>query len=142
MGFNSGFKGLMYTFSCIFAVRYGRNKICICLWNNEFLVYYPHLPLHEHCIEKFCEFYHHHHIHQGLDSFIRSVSRVTTALANVSLVFQLFSFLVGFMPQFIMDMMEIAITHVGEQIFALSVDGKHVFQLIFFSSEASPLCFI
>ena len=37
---------------------------------------------------------HHHHKHQGLDRLIRSVSRVTTALANVSSVFQLFSFLV------------------------------------------------
>ena len=34
----------------------------------------------------------HHHKHQGLDSLIRSVSRVTAALANVSSVFQLFSF--------------------------------------------------
>jgi len=39
-------------------------------------------------------FYHHHHKHQGLDPLIRSVSRVTTVLANVSSVFQLFSFLV------------------------------------------------
>jgi len=40
--------------------------------------------------------HHHHHIHkhQGLDHLIRSVSRVTTALTNVSSVFQLFSFLV------------------------------------------------
>jgi len=36
----------------------------------------------------------HHHKHQGLDPLIRSVSRVTTALANVSSVFQLFFFLV------------------------------------------------
>ena len=36
----------------------------------------------------------HHHKNQGLDPLIRSVSRVTTALANVSSVFQLFSFLV------------------------------------------------
>jgi hypothetical protein len=35
----------------------------------------------------------HHHKHQGLDPLMRSV-RVTTALANVSLVFQLFSFFV------------------------------------------------
>jgi hypothetical protein len=35
-----------------------------------------------------------HHHHQGLDPLIRSVSRVTTALANVSSVFQLFFFLV------------------------------------------------
>ena len=34
------------------------------------------------------------HKHQGLDPLIRSFSRVTTALANVSSVFQLFSFLV------------------------------------------------
>ena len=38
--------------------------------------------------------HHHHHKHQGLDPLIRSVSRVTTAVANVSSVFQLFSFLV------------------------------------------------
>jgi len=38
--------------------------------------------------------HHHHHKHQGLEPFIRSVSRVTTALANVSSVFQLFFFLV------------------------------------------------
>jgi hypothetical protein len=39
---------------------------------------------------------HHHHLHkhQGLDPLIRSVPRVTTALAIVSSVFQLFSFLV------------------------------------------------
>jgi hypothetical protein len=37
--------------------------------------------------------HHHHHQHQGLDSLIRPVSRVTTALANVSSVFQLFFFL-------------------------------------------------
>ena len=37
---------------------------------------------------------HHHHKFQGLDSLIRSISRVTTALANVSSVFQLFSFVV------------------------------------------------
>jgi hypothetical protein len=38
--------------------------------------------------------HHHHHKHQGFDPLIRSVSRVTIALANVSSVFQLFSFLV------------------------------------------------
>ena len=37
---------------------------------------------------------HNHHKHQGLDPLIRSVSKVTTALSNVSSVFQLFSFLV------------------------------------------------
>jgi len=37
---------------------------------------------------------HHHHKHQGLDPLIRSVSTVTTVLANVSSVFQLFFFLV------------------------------------------------
>jgi len=37
---------------------------------------------------------HHHHKHKGLDPLIPSVSRVTTALANVSSVFQLFAFLV------------------------------------------------
>jgi hypothetical protein len=41
------------------------------------------------------ELIHHHHLkRQGLDPLICSVSRVTTALANISLVFQLFSFLV------------------------------------------------
>jgi hypothetical protein len=39
-------------------------------------------------------YHHHHHKHQRLDPLIRSVSRVTTALANVSSVFQLSSFLV------------------------------------------------
>jgi hypothetical protein len=38
--------------------------------------------------------FYHHYIRQELDPLIRSVSRVTTALSNVSLVFQLFSFLV------------------------------------------------
>jgi hypothetical protein len=38
--------------------------------------------------------HHHHHKHQGLGPLIRSVPRVTTAAANVSSVFQLFSFLV------------------------------------------------
>jgi hypothetical protein len=37
----------------------------------------------------------HNHKRQGLDPSIRSVSRVTIALANASLVFQLFSFLVA-----------------------------------------------
>jgi hypothetical protein len=36
----------------------------------------------------------HHHKHQGLDPLIRSVSRVTTVLVNVSSVFQLFFFIV------------------------------------------------
>jgi len=36
----------------------------------------------------------HHYKHQRLDPLIRSVSRVTNVLANVSLVFQLVSFLV------------------------------------------------
>jgi hypothetical protein len=38
--------------------------------------------------------HHHYRKYQGLDPLIRSVSRVTTVLANVSSVFQLFSFLV------------------------------------------------
>jgi len=37
---------------------------------------------------------HCHHKHQGLDPLIHSVSRVTAACANASLVFQFFSFLV------------------------------------------------
>jgi len=40
------------------------------------------------------KFYHHHRKHQGLDHLIRSVSKVTAALSNVSSVFQLLSFLV------------------------------------------------
>jgi len=36
----------------------------------------------------------HQHKSQGLDTLIRSVSRVTVARANTSWVFQLFSFLV------------------------------------------------
>jgi len=36
----------------------------------------------------------HHHKHQGLDPLIRSVSKVTTALSNVSSVYKLFSFFV------------------------------------------------
>jgi hypothetical protein len=40
--------------------------------------------------------HYHHHKHQGLDPLIRSVSTVTTALANVSSDFQFFSFLVVF----------------------------------------------
>ena len=36
----------------------------------------------------------HHHKHQGSGPLIRSVSKVTTALSDVSSVFQLFSFLV------------------------------------------------
>jgi len=36
--------------------------------------------------------HHHHHKHQGLDPLIRSVSRVTAARVNASLVLQLFSF--------------------------------------------------
>jgi len=38
--------------------------------------------------------HHHHHKHKVLDPLIRSVSRVTAVRANVSSVFQLFSFLV------------------------------------------------
>jgi len=38
--------------------------------------------------------HHHHHKERGLDPLIRSVSTVTAARANASLVFQLFSFLV------------------------------------------------
>ena len=37
---------------------------------------------------------HHHHKHQGLGHLACSVSRVTSVLANVSLVSRLFSFLV------------------------------------------------
>ena len=41
----------------------------------------------------FLHLIYHHHKHQRLDPLIRSVSRVTNALAKVSSVFQLFSFL-------------------------------------------------
>jgi hypothetical protein len=47
-----------------------------------------------HCTSRPHSQTHHHHKHQELDPLIRSVSRVTTALANDFLVFQLFSFLV------------------------------------------------
>jgi hypothetical protein len=43
---------------------------------------------------RFTVYFYHHHIYQELDLLIRSVSRVKTALSNVSAVFQLFSFLV------------------------------------------------
>ena len=43
-----------------------------------------------------CYKYYHHHKHQGFDPLIRSASRITTALANVSSVFQLYFFLVVF----------------------------------------------
>jgi hypothetical protein len=39
--------------------------------------------------------HHHHHKHPGLGQLARSVSRVTVALSIVSLVSQLFSYLVG-----------------------------------------------
>jgi len=45
-------------------------------------------------IIKYHHHHHHHHKRQGLDPLISSISRVTTALSNVSSVFQLFSFLV------------------------------------------------
>jgi len=38
--------------------------------------------------------HHHHHKHQELDPLIYSISKVTTALSNVSSAFQLFSFFV------------------------------------------------
>jgi len=38
--------------------------------------------------------HHHHHKPQGLDPLIRSISRVTTVLASISSVIQLFFFLV------------------------------------------------
>ena len=45
--------------------------------------------------ERYLIIYHYHyHKHQGLDPLIRPISRVTTVLANVSSVFQLFFFLV------------------------------------------------
>jgi len=40
------------------------------------------------CLEKY-----HHNKHQGMDPLIHSISKVTTALSNVSSVFQLFYFL-------------------------------------------------
>jgi hypothetical protein len=50
------------------------------------LWFYRHQHHHHH--------HHHHHKHQGLGHLARSVSRVTAALTSVSLVSQLFSFLV------------------------------------------------
>ena len=49
---------------------------------------------HQHCINTDHYHHHHHHKYHGLDPLIRSVSRVTTAVSNVSSVFQMFSFLV------------------------------------------------
>jgi hypothetical protein len=46
---------------------------------------WPAIPQYHH---------HHHHKHQGLGRLAHSISRVTAALANVSSVSQLFSFLV------------------------------------------------
>ena len=63
-----------------------RNNIstsCLILTTSTFLII---SPVHHH--------HHHHYKHQGLDPLILTVSRFTTALANVSSVFQLFSFLV------------------------------------------------
>ena len=44
--------------------------------------------------------HHHHHKHQGLGHLARSVSRVTAAVANVSSVSRLFSFLVDYSGMF------------------------------------------
>jgi len=44
--------------------------------------------------------HHHHNKHQGLGHLARSVSTVTAALANVSLVSRLFSFLVDYSGMF------------------------------------------
>jgi len=65
---------------------YGRDDVpavrrAVLLRNTPYFHFYHH-------------HHHHHHKHQGLDPLIRSFSRVITALANVSSVFQLFSFLV------------------------------------------------
>jgi hypothetical protein len=45
------------------------------------------------------------------------------------------------MPQFIVDMMEIAVTRVGERVFTSSFDGKRIFQLIFFQ-VGHPRCVV
>jgi hypothetical protein len=70
-------------------------------WHPEHFWFSPHMLCA--CTRSFlpCSCYktthlihHHHHKHQGLDPLIRSASRIITALANVSSVFQLFFFLV------------------------------------------------
>jgi hypothetical protein len=64
----------------------------IAFWNSDAVLFVKQVLLghyfhHDHD-------HHHHHKHQGLGPLARSVSRVTAALASVSLVSQLFSFLV------------------------------------------------
>jgi hypothetical protein len=56
------------------------------------MLYHHHHHHHHHHRRRRRRRRRHHHKHQGLDPLIRSVSRVTAALANVSSVFQLFSF--------------------------------------------------
>jgi hypothetical protein len=46
--------------------------------------------------ETYTKLQHHHHIHQGLGHLTRSISTVTDALASVSSVSQLFTFLVEY----------------------------------------------
>ena len=60
-----------------------------------------------------------HHKHQGLDPLIRSISRVTTACANASLVFQMFSFLV---------------------VYSSMISKEFGFVAFFASVEASSVC--
>ena len=79
MGFNSEFKGLIKVNRIVEIYIKTNIGIKFELWN---------LSNDNH------HFHKHYRKHQGLDPLIRSVSRVTTALTNVSWVFQLFSFLV------------------------------------------------
>ena len=55
---------------------------------------YPRIKLMLLISHSYLQGFHHRHIHQGLDPLIRSISKITTALSNVSSVFQLFSYLV------------------------------------------------
>jgi len=75
-------RGLDLTPQSCFEVK-ERVQLCLFLWAS---MVYSMVKYHHHR--------HHKHKHQGLDPLILSVSRVTTAVANVSSVFQLFSFLV------------------------------------------------
>ena len=88
--------------TCISIYSYG-TVCCTCISIYSFILVYLLCLL---CSSEFYVFFvvhfnviiqyhhHHHHKYQGLDSLIRSVSRVTAARANGSSVFQLFSFFV------------------------------------------------
>jgi len=66
----------------------------IAVYIDIFKSHFTDIHFHHHHRRHHHRHHHHHQKHQGLDPLIRSVSRVTTARANASSVFQLFSFLV------------------------------------------------